>query len=292
MENSFPGGQDQYPKFPMTEIGELPLNDIKKLINFIRSNYRFDFGEYAMSSFKRRLLRIFKLYSFGSMDELIRRLESSKEFYEEFLREITVNHTEMFRAPSFWRKLRDHVLPLVSYNNPIRIWSAACSSGEEVYSLTILLHEMGLSDNTKIVASDINDKVIEKAKSGIYWKHSLEVNENNYLRFEGKKKLSDYYITSGDNYIMDKNLLRNVSFRQYDLVSGREFLKFDLILCRNVMIYFNPELQDRVISLFNKSMFMKGFLAVGEKETIAFCRNADRFETFCAEERIYRKLKD
>ena len=121
---------------------------------------------------------------------------------------------------------------------------------------------------------------------------SLEVNERNYERFEGGKKLSDYYTLSGDNYIMHKELLKNVTFKQYDLVSAQEFLKFDLILCRNVMIYFNPELQDKVVKLFNNSLFMKGFLAVGEKETIAFCKSADRFETFSAEERIYRKIKD
>lgn len=275
----------------MIDVTELPLTDLKKIVAFVKSHHGFDFGDYAMSSFKRRVSRILQLYSLPSIDELLKRLDN-KEFYEEFLREITVNTTEMFRAPSFWRKLREQIIPILATNGTIRIWSAACSSGEEVYSLAILLHEMGILDKAKIVASDINDKVLEKAKQGSYWIRSLEINERNYERFEGKRKLSDYFTIEGENYVMNKELFQHVTFKQFDLVQGQEFLKFDLILCRNVMIYFNPDLQDKVTQLFHKSLFMRGFLAVGEKETIAFCRSAEKFETFCAEERIYRKTKE
>ena len=275
-----------------TSVGDISLTDLKKLVTFIKNNFNFDFSQYAMSSFKRRVARVLQLYSISNVDELISGLVNRRELFDEFLKEITVNHTEMFRAPSFWRKLRDQVIPLLACNQPIRIWSAACSSGEEIYSLAILLQEAGVYEKARIVASDINDRVIAKAKSGTYWIRSLEVNEKNYQRFEGKMKLSDYYVTSGDNYIMNKDLLRNVSFKQFDLVMGSEFSKFDLILCRNVLISFTPELQNQVLRLFNNSLFMKGFLAVGEKETIAFCKNAEKFETFCAEERIYRKISE
>lgn len=276
----------------MIDVSEIPVSDLKRLVTSIKNQYSFDFGDYAMSSFKRRVARVLQVYGLPSIEELLKRLDNNQEFYEEFLREITVNTTEMFRAPSFWRKLRDQIIPALAGNGTIRIWSAACSSGEEVYSLAILLSEMGLFDKVKIVASDINDKVLEKAKQGSYWIRSLEVNEKNYERFEGKRKLSDYFTVSGENYVMNKELIQHVTFKQFDLVQGQEFLKFDLILCRNVMIYFNPDLQDKVTQLFHKSLFMRGFLAVGEKETIAFCRSAEKFETFCAEERIYKKTKE
>lgn len=276
----------------MIEVGELTLFDLKKLISFIHGHYNFDFKGYALSSFKRRVTRILHLYSIVTIDELIRQLDGSKDFFDEFLREITVNTTEMFRAPSFWRKLRDEILPTLAHLDQIKIWSAACSSGEEVYSLAIVLQEANLLNKTKILATDINNEVLLKGSNGTYWARNLEVNENNYLRFEGKKKLSDYYTKSENNIVFGKDLIQNVTFKVFDLVQQKQFSKFDLILCRNVMIYFNPELQNTVVDMFCRSLFMNGFFVVGEKETIAFCKSSEKFSTFSAEERIYQKTNE
>ena len=169
----------------MIETKEITINEIKRLISFIKNTYRFDFSSYALSSFKRRLERILALYTLPSIDSLTIKLQQNPEFFEEFLREITVNTTEMFRAPGFWRKLRDDILPVLAGYPSIRIWSSACSSGEEVYSLAIVLKEAGLLHKAKILATDINEKVLRKGMNGIYWNKNVESNENNYLRFEG-----------------------------------------------------------------------------------------------------------
>ena len=274
------------------ETNEITINEIKRLIAFVKMQYKFDFGNYALSSFKRRIERILSLNSFATIDELIVKLQNDSKFYDEFLREVTVNTTEMFRSPSLWRKLRDEILPILANYPSIRIWSAACSSGEEVYSLAIVLKEAGLLHKAKILATDINDVVLQKGKDGTYWNRNMEVNENNYLRFEGKYKLSDYYSKKDDNVVFDKSLIQDVSFKTFDLVQNEQYSKFDLIFCRNVMIYFNPELQNKVVDLFGRSLFMKGFFIVGEKETIAFCKSSERFDTFSAEERIYQKIKE
>lgn len=274
------------------EMNEITINEIKRLIAFVKNQYKFDFGNYALSSFKRRIERILSMNSFSTMDELILKLQNDSKFFDEFLREVTVNTTEMFRSPSLWRKLREEVLPILANYSQIRIWSAACSSGEEVYSLAIALKEADLLHKSKILATDINELVLQKGMNGTYWSRNMEVNESNYQRFEGKGKLSDYYFKRDDAVVFDKTLIQNVSFKTFDLVQNEQYSKFDLILCRNVMIYFNPELQNKVVELFGKSLFMKGFLVVGEKETIAFCKSSDKFETFSAEERIYQKIKE
>ncbi|MBI4947915.1 MAG: protein-glutamate O-methyltransferase CheR [Bacteroidetes bacterium] len=276
----------------MTETNEITIKEIKHLISFIKTTYRFDFNNYAFSSFKRRIERILAVYSIPNIESLTIKLQQNPVFFEEFLREITVNTTEMFRAPAFWRKLRNDVLPILAHYPSLRIWSAACSSGEEVYSLAIVLKEADLLHKTKILATDINDLVLQKGMNGTYPNRNMEVNEKNYQRFEGKGKLSDYYSSKEENVVFDKTLIENVSFKKFDLVQNEQYSKFDLILCRNVMIYFNPELQNKAIELFGNSLFMKGFLAVGEKETIAFCKSSDNFLTFSAEERIYQKIKD
>lgn len=276
----------------MTTSSEISFFELKRLIGFIHSHFQYDFSEYALSSFKRRVSRICQLYSFSSVDELIGRLENNKEFFDEFQREITVNTTEMFRAPSFWRKLRKEVLPSVSHLNQIKIWSAACSSGEEVYSLAIVLQEANLLHKAKILATDVNNQVLNKGISGTYLARSQEVNENNYIRFEGKNKLSDYYTQAGDSVVFSKDLIQGVKFKVFDLAHEEQFSKFDIVLCRNVMIYFNPQLQNRVCETINKALFMRGFLVVGEKETIAFCKCSEKFETFCPEDRIYQKIKE
>lgn len=271
---------------------DIEVKDLKNLIAIIKERHNFDFSNYAMSSFKRRVDRVMQLYNFNTIEDLIQKLNKEKPFYEKFLKEITVNTTEMFRDPSLWRKLKNEIMPILSGNQNIRIWHAACSSGEEVYSMAILLKELNLLERAIIYATDINEDVLETAKSGLYNSRNMEINQSNFERFGSNNKLSDYYEVVDDKVKFDTNLIKNVKFTIHDLVNGTSFHKFDLILCRNVMIYFNLTLQDRAVSLFHESLFNNSFLAVGSKETIAWCKTADKFSTYCADEKIYRKIKD
>lgn len=274
-------------------IQDVEIKELRNIITLVKDMYNYDFGEYAISSFKRRIIRIFEIFKFNTVDELLVKIKTDKVFVEEFVKEVTVNTTEMFRDPTFWRKLRDDILPILSSNTNIRIWHAACSSGEEVYSMAILLKEMGLYDKAIITASDINEDVIKTAKSGIYPARNMDLNQSNYERYGGKYKLDDYYKEVKDgNVQFDSKLISNVTFKRFDLVLGAPFSKFDIILCRNVMIYFNLELQDRVVAKFSESLFKNAFFAVGQKETIAWCKAAKSYSTYSIEEKIYRKVLD
>jgi chemotaxis protein methyltransferase CheR len=268
---------------------EIDIKDIRNLVTSIKNTYGFDFGEYALSSFKRRLSRILEIYKFENMQKLIDKVVSDKPFYELFLKEVTVNTTEMFRDPTFWKKMKETVFPVINDYPTIRIWHAACSSGEEVYSMAIALKEAGLYEKARIFASDINEDVIVKAQEGKYPVRNMELNGFNYEKYGGTKKLTDYFKVNGDYAMMDLDLLRNVTFRKFDLVQGEQFQRFDIILCRNVLIYFNLPLQDQVVEKFAKCMSAGGFLAVGSKETIAWCKSVEHYNTFSLEEKIYQK---
>lgn len=245
-----------------------------------------------MSSFKRRVLRMLDMKNL-TMEGLIKKVSDQPGFIEEFLDELTVNVTEMFRDPSFWRILRDEIIPGILLNHKsFKIWHAGCSSGEEVFSMAILLREMGIEENVSIIATDLDVNILEKAKSGVYPIKNMELNEKNYIRFEGKTTLKDYYKEENGKAVFDKTLMRNVSFRKHDLVVGDVFNKFDLILCRNVMIYFNQTLQNEVLKKFHESLFKYGYLAIGSKESLIWCDIANRFIVVNNEEKVYKKIKD
>jgi chemotaxis protein methyltransferase CheR len=271
---------------------DIDIADIKKITTLVQSKYGYDFRDYAMSSFKRRMLRLLELKSMTT-DTLLKKLTDQPGFINEFLDEVTVNVTELFRDPSFWRLLRDEIIPAIQLNNKeFRIMHAGCSSGEEVVSMAILLKEMGISDRVSIVATDIDPTILDKAVTATYSMKSMEVNEKNYIRFQGNAKISDYYRDDNGRAVFHKDLLKNVNFRQYDLVTGDVFNKFDLILCRNVMIYFNQQLQNEVLKKFHSSLFRYGYLAIGTKESLMWCEYANRFICVNQEEKVYRKLKD
>lgn len=270
----------------------IDIKSIRELVTMVKETYHFDFGDYAITSFKRRLERALLLFKCENMNDLINKIKAERSFYDKFLKEVTVNTTEMFRDPSFWRKLRDDVIPSIPFHQNIRIWQAACSSGEEVYSMAILLKEMGMLDKVLISASDINSDVVATAQKGLYSMNNMELNQSNYERFGGKGKLSDYYTVVDGHALFNPSLIANVSFKIHDLVQGAAFSKFDIILCRNVFIYFNMNLQDRVVQLFTQCLYNKGFLAVGSKETIAWCKSIDKYSTYSIEEKIYQKLMD
>ncbi len=272
---------------------DIDIADLRRLTALVKTHYGMDFGDYAMSSFRRRVSRIIELERLGGVEVLIRKLETTPAYFHTFVSEITVNVTEMFRDPSFWRVLRDEVIPSVLLNqDKINIWHAGCSSGEEVFSMAILLEEMGLLDRARIFATDLDREIIQRARSGQYSLKNMELNSKNYLRFQGARTLEDYYTVRNQTAVLRPDLLRTVMFREHDLVAGEAFSKFELILCRNVMIYFNQQLQNQVLKLFHGSLHKFGYLAIGSKESLIWCDYANRFLAVNNEEKIYKKHRD
>jgi chemotaxis protein methyltransferase CheR len=272
---------------------DVEVTDLRRITEVIKNRYRYDFSNYAMSSLRRRIQRILELYKMESVGQLIEKIDSDAAFFDDFLSEITVNVTEMFRDPSFWREVRDHVIPSILLNHEsFSIWHAGCSSGEEVISMSILLHEMGIADQVNIIATDIDRPILEKARSREYPLKNMELNEKNYIRFQGTSSLQDYYTEKNGKAVMNASLLDKVSYRSFDLVQGAVFNKFDLILCRNVMIYFNQNLQNTVLKRIHESLFKYGYLAVGSKESLIWCEIANKFIVVNNEEKIYKKIKE
>lgn len=274
-------------------MGDIEIADIKKITEVVKVRYDYDFTNYAMSSFKRRINRILDLFKIATVDSLIKKISDDPVFFEEFIVEITVNVTEMFRDPSFWRILRDDIIPAIMLNHDkIRVWHAGCSSGEEVFSMAILLKEMGVLDNVQLIATDLDKEILKKAKSGRYSIKNMELNAKNYIRFQGTSSLKNYYSENKGTAVMDPELAENVSFREHDLVQGEVFNKFDLVLCRNVMIYFNQTLQNEVLKKFHESLFKFGYLIIGSKESLIWCDIANKFIVVNNEEKVYKKFKE
>lgn len=273
-------------------IVDIDIADLKRITSLVHSKYGYDFRDYAMSSFKRRMLRILELHGL-TVESMLQKLNDQPEFMEQFLEEVTVNTTELFRDPGFWRLLRQEIIPSIRLNNKqFRILHAGCSSGEEVLSMAILLEEMGIYDQVSLIATDIDPVILEKAKAAVYPIKNMEVNEKNYIRFEGKYDIKQYYKQENGKAVFNRELFRNVFFRKYDLVTGEVFNKFDLVLCRNVMIYFNPKLQNEVLKKLHGSLFTYGYLCIGSKESIIWCDYANRFIVVNQEEKIYKKIRE
>jgi chemotaxis protein methyltransferase CheR len=271
---------------------DIDIADLKKISELIYQKYNYDFRNYAMSSFKRRVLRILELKKL-TVDALLKKLTDTPSFVNEFLDELTVNVTEMFRDPSFWRVMREEILPAILLNHKqFKIWHAGCSSGEEVLSMCIMLKEMGILQDVSIIATDLDVNILDRAKTASYPIKNMELNEKNYIRYQGTASFKNYYREENGLAIFNKDLLANVSFRKHDLVLGEVFNKFDLILCRNVMIYFNQTLQNEVLKKFHEGLFKYGYLAIGSKESLIWCDYANRFIVVNNEEKIYKKIKD
>ena len=277
----------------MESLQDIEIADLRRLTQLVKDKYNYDFKDYAMSSFKRRIKRVVELYKFRTVEALMQKLEKEPGFFEEFVSEITVNVTEMFRDPTFWRVLREQIIPNILLNHDkISIWHAGCSSGEEVFSIAILLKEMNMLDKAKIVATDIDTSIIDRAKQARVSTKSMEVNRNNYETYGGDNFLDDYFYEDNGGMVLHPDLMKGVSFRKHDLVQGGVFSKFDLILCRNVMIYFNQTLQNNVLYKLHESLFKYGYLAIGSKESLIWCDIANKFIVVNNEEKVYKKIKD
>lgn len=264
--------------------------DVEELIQDIHLNYGYDFSGYSRASVHRRIKRFLINQGLPDMVALKKVVFSNPFFFESFLQEITVNVTEMFRDPAFFLSLRKNVLPILSTYPHIKIWDAGCSTGEELFSLAILLQEEGLLERTRIYATDLNQKALKQAKEGIFPAKDLAAYTSGYYASGGKKEFSSYYTSNYGSLKFNSSLIKNVVFYPHNLASDSSFNEFHLILCRNVLIYFNSELQDRVFTLFNKSLIRLGYLGLGKKETLSMSGVNGSFNFVDKENRIYRKI--
>ena len=262
---------------------------IDALLSDVLETHGYDFLEYSHASIKRRITRLYTLDNFVSFAEFRYAVKSDKQYFKRFLEEITVNVTEMFRDPGFYRSLRNDVLPVLGTYPFIRIWVAGCSTGEEAYSLAILLKELNLLHKSLIYATDINPSVLEKAKKGVFPLHYLKGYSENYVASEGVMDFSSYYTASYSLAKFDESLSSKMIFSTHNLVSDHSFNEFQLILCRNVLIYFDKELQHKVFQLFDNSLEKLGYLALGSKESLDFWPKAKEYKRVKLE-KIWRKL--
>lgn len=268
-----------------TDSSDDPINEEEFIawINYVQDTFKYDFSEYAMASLKRRLVRILSLFDISSVTKLQEKLQSEPSFFSDILPEITVGVTELFRDPAVWRYMRQEVFPILAQKPVINIWHAGCSTGEEVYTLSILLSEAGLRHKTFQLATDLNPNSLAVAQNGLYSFRKLDIYQKNYNEVQCTKKLTDYYKLVGPNVQMNKELLQNVSFKEHNLVSGEIPGQFDLVLCRNVLIYFDNTLQDKVLRLFKQSLKMNGLLVVGLYESLMWCPEMSKFSIISAE---------
>lgn len=268
---------------------EVRDEDVELLLIGLHEKYGYDFTSYSRASLKRRLNRILSMEKFPSFAEMHFHLLDDTNYLRRFIEEITVNVTEMFRDPSFFNHLRTKIIPVLATYPFIRIWVAGCATGEEAYSIAILLEEAKLSHKTLIYATDINPRVLEKAKSGIFPVNLIKQYSENYILSGGKEEFSKYYTAQYDKVIFKESLRKKIVFSNHNLVSDHSFNSFQLISCRNVLIYFQTSLQNRVFDLFDDSIEPLGFLALGSKETMRFYVHCDRYKQVEKNEKIWRK---
>jgi chemotaxis protein methyltransferase CheR len=268
----------------------LEKTEAEALIETIMSAYGYDFSGYARASLYRRINRFLQNKQVRSIPELREKILGDPGYFEVFLQEITVNVTEMFRDPSFFFALRKKVLPILSTYPYIKIWDAGCSTGEELYSLAIMLKEENLLHKTRIYATDVNQKVLAQAKEGIYPIGTMKEYTQSYHQSGGQQDFSEYYTARYGYAKFNQSLIENVIFYPHNLATDGSFNEFHLIVCRNVLIYFNKDLQDKVLHLFMNSLAGLGYLGLGKKESMTLLTVENQFKVVDKAEKIFRKL--
>ena len=268
---------------------DLERLELELLLEAIHQRYGYDFRGYARASLRRRLWRRADLEGLRSLSGLLERVLHEPEVMRELLADLSINVTAMFRDPEFHRALRSDVFPLLRTYPFARLWVAGCSTGEEVVSVAIALREEGLLERTLIYATDMDAQVVAAAKRGAFELDKVREYTRTYVAAGGTGAFSDYYSVALGRAVFDPSLLADVVFAQHNLATDRSFNEFDVILCRNVLIYFGRELQDRVLGLFDSSLTRRGVLALGRKETLAGTTLEPAYEPLDAAERIYRR---
>lgn len=263
--------------------------EIDLIIEAVKRYYGYDFGNYSKAHIKRRMAVFLAKHRYESISEMQHHVLHNPNIFEDFLNNFSINVTEMFRDPGFYEEFRENIVPLLKTYPYLKIWIAGCSTGEEVYSFTIILQEEGLLERSTIYATDFNSKALQKAAKAIYSIDSIKSYTANYQKSGGKSSFSDYYMANYNSVIIDKYLKKNIVFAEHNLVTDGVFTEANLIVCRNVLIYFDRDLQDKVLSLFNNSLIQGGYLALGTKETIQFSNINSKFSTISKENKIFKK---
>ncbi|QCR33704.1 protein-glutamate O-methyltransferase CheR [Lysinibacillus sp. SGAir0095] len=271
-----------------TEFTDLEVDLLLKAI-FRLSGY--DFRLYNRSSITRRIHNRMRVSNLSTITQLTNLVIHDQDYLHQILNDFSINVTEMFRNPSFFRAFRNEVIPKLRDYPEIRIWHAGCATGEEVFSMAILMEEEGLMDKTTIFATDMNEDVLEKAKNGVFPIHKMQAYTKNYQLAGGKESFSKYYKTDRQNAYFHNSLLKNIIFAQHNLVTDQSFNEFHVIICRNVLIYFTQLLQNQVQNLFYESLMNGGYLGLGDKETLRFVDIMSNYHEVNGNERIYQKLK-
>lgn len=274
----------------LTEGIQLTDSEVELILNDMLTLFGYDFTNYSRASLKRRIVRLMAHDRFPSFAEFRYKLTEDKDYFKRFVEQITVNVTEMFRDVSFYKTLREEILPVLATWPMIRVWHAGCSTGEEVYSMAILLHEANLLNKSLLYATDINPAVLEKVREGIFPLSQMKLYSENYILSGGKKDFSSYYTAQYNSAKFDEFLGKKIVLATHNLVSDGSFNEFQIIICRNVMIYFEKPLQDRALNLFYDSLEMLGYLALGAKETLKFTDISKKFKQLESKEKIWRKV--
>jgi len=259
------------------------------LLEAVYLKYGYDFRRYSKAHLKRRIGRRLTLAGLGNIAEMLHRILTDQSFFETLLLDLSINVTEMFRDPPFYLAVRREVIPLLKTYPFVKIWHAGCATGEEVYSLAILLKEEGLYERAQIYATDFNETVLQRAKEGVYPIAAVKEYTANYQKAGGAGSFTDYYTAGYDSVILAAELRKKIVFADHNLATDGVFGEMHLIFCRNVLIYFEKNLQNRVIDLFYESLCPGGFLCLGSKESLRFTGHDAHFEPFRQNEKIFRK---
>ena len=271
---------------------DVEINDIAidLFVEALYRRYGYDFRNYARASLKRRVKELALALGFNHVSELISPLLHDPAFVDQVVPKLSVPVTEMFRDPAVFLAMRRQVLPVLASYPRINIWQAGCATGEEVYSLAIMLKEEGLYDRARIYATDINDVALARAEEGIFALRHLKDFSANYLKAGGRQSLSDYYHAAYEHASMDRSLKENMVFARHNLASDGVFCEVNMIVCRNVLIYFDRLLQNRVLRLFRDSLIRQGFLCLGTRESLRFSEIGDDFAAVDEDQKLYRKV--
>ncbi len=264
--------------------------EFELLLEAVWLKYGYDFRHYAKSSLRRRLDALLQKNSLPSFSHLQYRMLRDTSFFESALNEITVHTTEMFRDPFFFNELRKEVLPVLQTYPSLNIWHAGCSTGDEVYSVAILLKEAGLYDRSTIYATDINPSILKVAQEARYPVSRVKEMTRAYQLAGGVKPFSDYYTCKGDIAYLNNDIKQNIVFSTHNLATDEAFIDAQLVICRNVLIYFDRDLQERAVHLMIRSLSHRGFLCLGSKESTSFLKSKTLLDNFSKEAKIYRKL--
>lgn len=271
---------------PETERIELRL-----LLEAIHLKYGYDFRNYSKAHLKRRIEHRLSLAGLASISMLQHAVLHDEAMFHMFLQDLSINVSEMFRDPSFYKTLRDEILPMLGTYPSFKIWHAGCSAGQEVYSMAILLHEAGMRERGQIYATDFNRAILERAREAAFPLAQLKDYTVKYQQAGGENSFADYYTANNQRAVLAPFLKERIFFSEHNLVTDGVFGEMHLIVCRNVLIYFDRDLQDRVVGLFVDSLCPGGFLCLGSKESLKFSRHADKFETVREKEKIFRKRR-